>query len=224
MITCDTLGKLHQSNKVKVKIGIIEDHADFRKSLSFLLSSTGEFTIAWAVESAEKALKIKDEVSIILLDINLPSMSGIQAIPFLKSSFPGSRIIMLTILEDDENIFNAIRQGADGYLLKKSDPFRIMEAIRQVNEGGGVLTPSVAKQVLNHFKSNSNPVEAEYHLTLREKEVLGLVVNGISTERIASTLYLSEETVRNHIRHIYEKLQVHTRAQAVAKALRERLT
>ena len=208
---------------MKIPVGIIEDHKDFRQSLCFLLASSGEFEVAWAFESAESALKRSTDVSVILLDINLPQMSGIDAIIPLKTKHPASHIVMLTILEDDTNVVKAIQNGADGYVLKKTSPPRIMEAIRQVHEGGSPLTPSVAKQLLGIFKSISPPAGSDYNLTSREKEILNLLVGGFSTGLIAGTLFISEETVRNHFRHIYEKLQVHTKSQAVAKAIREHL-
>ncbi|MEI6456459.1 MAG: response regulator transcription factor [bacterium] len=207
-----------------IKVGIIEDHRDFRQSLTFLLGSAGDFKVAWSYESAEAALDKSSDADVILLDINLPAMSGIEAIVPLKKMYPEARIVMLTILEDDANVINAIRLGADGYMLKKTNPLKIMEAVRQVNEGGSPLTPSVARQVLSIFKSQNAQADQDYNLTAREKEILNLIVHGASTTGIAQMLFISEETVRNHIRHIYEKLQVHTKAQAVAKAIRERLT
>jgi DNA-binding NarL/FixJ family response regulator len=207
-----------------IKVGIIEDHRDFRQSLTFLLGSAGDFRVAWSYESAEAALDNGSDADVILLDINLPAMSGIDAIVPLKKIHPQARIVMLTILEDDANVINAIRLGADGYMLKKTNPLKIMEAVRQVNEGGSPLTPSVARQVLSIFKSQNEQADQDYNLTAREKEILNLIVHGASTTGIAQMLFISEETVRNHIRHIYEKLQVHTKAQAVAKAIRERLT
>jgi DNA-binding NarL/FixJ family response regulator len=209
---------------MRISVGIIEDHKDYRQSLTFLLASSGEFSVDWSFDSAEAALAKSSDVDAILLDINLPRMSGIEAIIPLKKKHPGVSIIMLTILEDDLNVVRSIRNGADGYMLKKTNPLKIMEAIRQVYEGGSPLTPSVAKQLLNIFKLNAPPPEPAYHLTSREKEVLNMVVGGKSTGEIAGELFISEETVRNHIRHIYEKLNVHTKAQVVAKAIREKLT
>lgn len=209
---------------MKIPVGIIEDHKDFRQSLSFLLSSSGEFEVVWAFESAESALKRSIDVAVILLDINLPQMSGIEAITPLKIKHPTSHIVMLTILEDDTNVVRAIQNGADGYVLKKTSPPKIMEAIRQVHDGGSPLTPSVAKQLLGIFKNIAPTPGSDYNLTAREKEILNLLVGGFSTNLIAGTLFISDETVRNHFRHIYEKLQVHTKSQAVAKAIKERLT
>lgn len=209
---------------MKIPVGIIEDHKDFRQSLSFLLASSGEFEVSWAFDSVESALNRSTNTAVILLDINLPGISGIDAIVPLKRKHPSSLVIMLTILEDDSNVVKAIQNGADGYVLKKTSPPKIMEAIKQVYEGGSPLTPSVAKQLLGIFKTIVPPAGLNYNLTIREKEILNLLVSGFSTSLISVTLFISEETVRNHFRHIYEKLQVHTKSQAVAKAIKERLT
>lgn len=209
---------------MNISVGIVEDHKDYRESLTYLLASDGNFNVEWSFDSAEVALDLSAPVDVILLDINLPKMSGIQAITRFKEKYPHVRIIMLTILEDDNNVVRSIQNGADGYVLKKTNPLKIMEAIRQVYEGGSPLTPSVAKQLLNIFKGNTNPPESDYHLTTREKEILNMIVCGMGTEDIADKLFISADTVRNHFRHIYEKLQVHSKAQVVAKAIRERLT
>ncbi|MEI6174669.1 MAG: response regulator transcription factor [Bacteroidota bacterium] len=206
-----------------ISVGIVEDNKDYRESLTWLLASDGQFNVDWSFDSAELALEHGTEVDVILLDINLPEMSGIEAISHLKKKYPPVRIIMLTILEDDMNVVKSIQNGADGYVLKKTNPLKIMEALRQVYEGGSPLTPSVAKQLLNIFKFSAPPPESDYHLTTREKEVLTMIVSGESTENIAIKLFISPETVRNHFRHIYEKLQVHTRSQAISKAIKERI-
>ncbi len=208
---------------MKISVGIVEDNKDYRESLTWLLASDGQFNVDWSFDSAELALEHGTEVDVILLDINLPEMSGIEAISHLKKKYPPVRIIMLTILEDDMNVVKSIQNGADGYVLKKTNPLKIMEALRQVYEGGSPLTPSVAKQLLNIFKFSAPPPESDYHLTTREKEVLTMIVSGESTENIAIKLFISPETVRNHFRHIYEKLQVHTRSQAISKAIKERI-
>jgi len=208
---------------MKISVGIVEDHKDYRESLTYLLASSGEFAVEWSFDSAESVLENSTEVDVILLDINLPEMSGIEAIPLLKEKHPPVRIIMLTILDDDVNVVKSIQNGADGYVLKKTNPLKIMEALRQVYEGGSPLTPSVAKQLLNIFKTNAPLPQSDYHLTIREKEILTMIVSGESTEIIANKLFISPETVRNHFRHIYTKLQVHSRSQAVSKAIKERI-
>ena len=206
-----------------ISVGIVEDHSEFRQSLVFLISSFSDYCVSWSYSSVEETLEKAFETDVRLLDINLPGVSGIEAIPLFKKKFPPQKIVMLTILEDDQHILEAIQNGADGYILKKSSPEKILDAIKQVYEGGAALTPMIARQVLAFLKpetSKANPAEA---LTNREKEILTLLTQGLTNELIAGKLFISAQTVRNHIKNIYEKLQVHSRAQVVAKALKERL-
>ena len=208
---------------MQISVGIVEDHAEFRQSLVFLISSVSEYKVEWAFSSAEEALETQPATDVLLLDINLPNLSGIDAIPLFNKRFPGQKIMMLTIQEDEDSILKAIRNGADGYLLKKTNPQHILEAIRQVYEGGAALTPLVAKQVLAFFKPAKVNPDTETSLTPREKEILDLIVRGHSTSAIADSLFISIQTVRNHVKKIYEKLQVHSKAQAVAKALKNKI-
>jgi DNA-binding NarL/FixJ family response regulator len=206
---------------MKIQVGIVEDHAEFRQSLGFLISSFTDYTVSWACSSVEEALNMQC-VDVLLLDINLPGKSGLEAISLFKAKSYDQKIIMLTILEDEYHILTAIKSGADGYILKKTPPAKILEAILNVYEGGAALTPMVARLVLSSFNPGPrSPNQSE--LTPREKEILGLITEGMSTERIAEKLFISQQTVRNHIKNIYEKLQVHSKAQAVAKALKEKL-
>lgn len=206
-----------------ITVGIVEDHRDFRQSLEFLISSFSDYSLLWSFPSVEEALEQFTETDVILLDINLPGLSGIEAIPVFRKKSSTLKIIMLTILDDDHHILEAIMNGADGYILKKSSPAKILDAIRQVYEGGAALTPMVAKQVLSFLKPESVRPESPTNLTAREKEILGLITQGMTNELIAGKLFISIQTVRNHIKNIYDKLQVHSRAQVVAKALNERL-
>jgi DNA-binding NarL/FixJ family response regulator len=206
-----------------IAVGIVEDHSEFRQSLVFLISSFTEYTVSWSYSSAEEALAAASEADVLLLDINLPGLSGIEAIPLFRKKFSELRIVMLTILEDDQHILEAIRNGADGYILKKSSPEKLLDAIRQVYEGGAALTPMIARQVLAFLKPQPSKSGSASDLTGREKEILQLLTQGLTNELIANRLFISVQTVRNHIKNIYEKLQVHSRAQVVAKALKERL-
>jgi DNA-binding NarL/FixJ family response regulator len=206
-----------------VTVGIVEDHLEFRRSLVFLVSSMPDFKVVWSFGSVEEALGNSDKPDVLLLDINLPRMTGLEAIPVFKSSWIETKIIMLTILEDEYNIMTAIKNGADGYILKKTNPQRILDAIQQVYEGGAALTPMVAKQVLSFFKPLPKENPPLQLLTRREQEILTCIVSGITNERIAAELFISTQTVRNHIKNIYEKLQVHSKAQVVAKALKEKM-
>jgi DNA-binding NarL/FixJ family response regulator len=206
-----------------ISVGIVEDHKEFRQSLEYLISSNASYALAWSFPSVEEALDKYSLADVMLLDINLPGLSGIEAISSFRKKNINQKIIMLTILDDDFHILEAIKKGADGYILKKSSPVRILDSIQQVYEGGAALTPMVAKQVLTYLKPEPAAVESPTGLTPREKEILGLITQGMTNELIAGKLFISVQTVRNHIKNIYDKLQVHSRAQVVAKAIHERL-
>ena len=206
-----------------VSVGIVEDHEEFRQSLIFLVSSFTDYKVVWSFGSVEDALTDCVIPDVLLLDINLPQMTGLEAIPIFKSRWLNTKIIILTILEDENNIMTAIKNGADGYILKKTNPQKILEAIQQVYDGGAALTPMVAKQVLSFFNPIQNEKKNRSILTKREQEILSYIVSGITNERIATELFISTQTVRNHIKNIYEKLQVHSKAQVVAKAFKEKM-
>ncbi len=190
----------------------------------YLLDASDDFSCAGSFISAEDGIaNIPDKTDILLLDINLPEMSGIEAIPVLKSKYPGMKILMLTVFDDDTTIMEAILAGADGYLLKKSSPDKLLISLKECREGGSPMTASIAKRVLTLFKKYIPNQQDDYSLTTRELEILNLLVEGMSNASIAKKLFISIQTVRNHIRHIYEKLQVHSKSQAVVKAIREGL-
>ena len=207
-----------------IHVSVIEDHRDFRKGLAFLLDAADGFECIDTFYSAEDALgSLSGKENFILLDINLPQISGIEAIPKIKEKFPDVKIIMLSILDDDHTIMEAILAGADGYLLKKSSPTQILNSIKECENGGSPMTASIAKKVLTIFKKYVPVQNDDFSLTKREKEILILLVEGTDNHNIAEMLFISIQTVRNHIRHIYEKLQVHSKSQAVVKAIREGL-
>jgi DNA-binding NarL/FixJ family response regulator len=208
---------------MSITVGIVEDHSEFRQSLVFLISSFSEYTVEWSYSSVEEALENFSATDVILLDINLPGLSGIEAIPLFKQKCPEQKIIMLTILEDDFHILEAIKNGADGYILKKSSRNKILDAIQQVYEGGGALTPMVARQVMAFLKPEAVKPGSPTILTIREKEILLMITQAMSNELIAGKLFISVQTVRNHIKNIYGKLQVHSRAQVVVKAFKDKL-
>ena len=206
-----------------IKTAIIEDHVDFRESLQYVINSTEGFTCTGVYESVEAALTSLGEADVLLLDINLPGISGIEGIPLLKQKLPGTFILILTVFEDEANIFQAILNGADGYILKKTPPLKILQAIEDASMGGAPMTPVIAKRTLELFKEHVSVKGEEYALSARELEVLSFVVEGMNNNDISAKLFISIQTVRNHIRHIYEKLHVHTKSQAVAKAIKERI-
>lgn len=207
-----------------IKVAIIEDHKEYRESIYYILQSTEGYSCVGKYESVEDALIELKEPEVILLDIKLPGMSGIEGIKKLKNKFPNVRIVMLTVFEDDINILQSIISGADGYLLKKSSPIILLNAIKDVYNGGSALTPSVAKQIMTLFKNYIPQSDKEIeNLSSREIQILSMVVDGLNNNEIAEKLFISIETVRNHIRHIYEKLNVHSKSQAVVMAIKQRL-
>lgn len=207
-----------------IKVSVIEDHKEYREGLSYLLNASEGFKCINTFASAEEGLRgLTGEEDVVLLDINLPGLSGIETIPKIKEKFPDIKIIMLTIFDDDDNIMGAILAGADGYLLKKTTPSEILESLQDCITGGSPMTPGIAKKVLTLFKKYIPSKNKDFSLTKREMEILHLLVEGYNNQAISDKLFISVETVRNHIRHIYEKLQVHSKTQAVVKAIREGL-
>lgn len=206
---------------MRINVVIIEDHKEFRESIAFILSTTEGFNCTGKYSSVEEALEKMQSADVILLDINLPGMSGIEGIDKLKQNFPEVNIIILTVFEDDKNVFRSILAGADGYLLKKSAPLRIIQAIEDAYEGGSPMTPIIARKAINLFKNHIPQNNNKDNLSDREREILVLIVDGMSNDEISNRLFISFQTVRNHIRHIYQKLHVHSKSQAVAKAIKE---
>ncbi|MCH7771608.1 MAG: response regulator transcription factor [Bacteroidetes bacterium] len=209
-----------------IKVLIIEDNDLFRKSLANVINKSSKMKCGGSYISAEDALKdieqkeLKPEV--VLMDIGLPGITGVECISYIKDLSHETKIIMLTIHDDDDNIFKAVCSGAAGYLLKDMPPDKIIESIEDVLSGGAPMNSNIAKKVLDLFKNMTAPV-ASYDLTDRENEILKLLVDGLSKKQIAEKIFLSYHTVDVHIRHIYEKLEVHTLSGAVAKALKEHL-
>jgi len=211
----------------KSVVWLIEDHADSRRVLARVLNRAPTMQCPCAFASCEDALAALDTQPapyVILLDVGLPGMSGIEGIRHLKARSPATHVIMLTVFDDQEKVFNAICAGASGYLLKTADEDAIANAVHEVLQGGSPINPRVARLVLNMFASSrATPPEHDYGLSGREREVLELMVQGLVKKEIADRLALSYHTVDNHLRSIYAKLQVHTRGGAVAKALSEHL-
>ncbi|MCH8556582.1 MAG: response regulator transcription factor [Balneolia bacterium] len=208
----------------ELNVWIVEDHPSYRKSMVFLLNSMDGFNCEKDFEDVESALdELKEgKPDIILCDIDLPGMNGVAGVAAFKAVYDDIFVIMLTVHDEEEYIFNAICAGADGYLLKSTSEEELNRSIMEVVNGGAPINPRIAHKVLKMF-STFAPKQDDYDLTEREQEVLKLITNGKTKKHVAAELFLSFHTVDYHLRNIYKKLQVNSRTEAVAKALRERI-
>ena len=209
-----------------IEIIIVEDNNRIRDGLSVLLDGTDGFKCRGVFSSCEAMFEKlgNNEPDIILMDIGLPGMGGIEGIKKLKKIFPDVQILVLTIHEEDDIVFEALCAGACGYLLKQTSPSRLVEAIREAYEGGAPMSSHIARKVVQYFQEKKNNYgNNSYNLTTREIEVLKSLVEGQSCKAIGDSLFISVETVRFHFRNIYNKLHVHTQAEAVAKVLKEKI-
>jgi DNA-binding NarL/FixJ family response regulator len=212
-----------------IEVWVVEDHALYRQSTAAVLGDAPGIRCPVAVASCEEALAALDGGAlpeIVLMDIGLPGMNGIEGARALRARTPSTRVVMLTVHEEDEQVFEAICAGASGYLLKPASPERIVEAVREVRDGAAPINGYIAGRLLGMFARMAGPRTAQgadYGLTAREKEILEGMVEGLAMKEIAGRLRVSYHTVDSHVRNVYEKLHVHTRGGAVAKALRERL-
>jgi DNA-binding NarL/FixJ family response regulator len=214
-----------QAREVPISVAIVEDHVDLRNSLGLILKTTPGYSCVGSYGSVEELLEDMDESvpQVILMDIGLPGMSGIEGVRRVKELKPETHIVMQTIYDDDERVFQAVCAGASGYLLKHSSPLEILQAIEQAVEGGVPMSPSIAQQVMTMFRTYAPQRDASIVLTSREQEILHSLSDGLDYKQIAERHFISIDTVRGHIRHIYEKLHVHSKSEAVAKAFRQRL-
>lgn len=208
-----------------ISVAIVEDNASIRDGIARLLNASPGFRCNQKYASCEEALQsIKEPLpDIVLMDIGLDGMSGIEGVRRLKQRYPNLNVVMLTVYDDNERIFQSLCNGAIGYLLKNSSTDAIVAALTEVHRGGAAMTPSIAKKVLNLFRSVAPAQTERYDLTKRETEILEHLVAGSSYKMIAYDLGISNETVHTHIKRVYEKLQVHSKSEAVAKALRQKL-
>ena len=213
------------SQPTTIKVAIVEDRREIRDGLAMLIGGTEGFRCTGSFRSMEEALsKISFDVpDIVLCDIQLPGMSGIEGMRILKERYPTMLLLMLTVYDDDERIFDALCAGACGYLLKKTPPVRLLESLREAVEGGSPMSPEVARRVIALFRDIRPPERADYELTPHETRLLKLLVEGHNYKTAALELNVSINTVSFHMRRIYEKLQVHSKSEAVATALRDRL-
>lgn len=214
---------------MSIRIAIFDDNKNIRESIGMLLSTEPGFDLAGSFSHVLDCVKdiMACKPDVVLMDIEMPGMTGIEAVKQIRKEFPQVQILMQTVFEDDDRVFDSICAGASGYILKNHLNTRLVEAIKELQYGGSPMSPSVARKVLNKMQQVSpyiRPEEApDYNLTPREKEVLSCIVEGLSYKMIADRLSISYETVRSHVKKIYEKLHVASLTEAVSKAMKERI-
>jgi DNA-binding NarL/FixJ family response regulator len=214
---------------MSLKIAIFDDNRNIRESIGLLLKTEPDFELVGSfshvLDCIEDIRECKPDI--ILMDIEMPGMTGIEAVIKIKKEFPHILILMQTVFEDDDRVFDSICAGASGYLLKNFLNTKLVDAINELQYGGSPMSPSIARKVLNKMQSVSTVIRPEetpdYHLTPREKEVLSCLVNGLSYKMIGADLSISYETVRSHVKNIYEKLHVASLTEVVAKAINQRI-
>jgi len=205
-----------------VSVSIVEDNEKLRGTLARVINRADGFQCVSDYGNAEDALKDLPLVrpDVVLMDINLPGMNGVECVRQLKQQLPQTQVMMLTVYEDTENIFNALAAGANGYMLKRTSSKELLEAIHEVHRGGSPMTMHIARKVVQSFQKTAATAPPTENLSEREQQVLDLLSQGLMYKEIADKLAISYETVHTYIRRIYEKLQVRTRTEAVAKFLR----
>jgi len=212
-------GKIEYKNPVAIAVSIVEDDAQARKILAGWISRTSGFRLAGEWGDAESALGgLRDKPpNVVLMDINLPGISGVEAVKTLKPSMPDTQFVMLTVYEDADHIYNALAAGATGYLLKQTSRDELLGAVQAVHHGGSPMTSNIARKVVQSFKQTAAPISPGEELSPREQEVLELLARGYLYKEIAERLNISVATVNTYVRRMYEKLHVRSRGQAVAK-------
>jgi DNA-binding NarL/FixJ family response regulator len=206
---------------MSISVAIVEDNPAIRQNLSSYIDGAQGFRCSSVCASAEEALRVlpKSPPDVVLMDIQLPRMNGIACTASLKALMPRLPVMMLTVYEDAEAIFNALKAGASAYLLKRTDPAKVLEAVAELHRGGAPMTSEIARKVIESFHREKPQEHAADKLTAREQEVLDYLSKGFVTKEIADKLGISTATVRYHFKHIYDKLHVHTRTEAVIKYL-----
>jgi DNA-binding NarL/FixJ family response regulator len=208
-----------------IRVALVEDKRVIREGLGEILGRSTGIACVGTYASVEQALPGLEGApcDVLLLDIHLPGMSGMDGVRVFRDRFPETRILMLTVYEEEEKVFESIRNGASGYLLKKTPPPQIVEAVRQARAGGSPLSPEIARQMVEHFRRTSGPSRPDASLTDQERGLLRLLAEGHSYAAAAERLGISINTVRDHVRSVYDKLHVHSKSQAVSTALRRGL-
>jgi len=201
------------------KIAIVEDNKTTREGLEKIINLSANYQCICTCTTAEDALRVlpKQKPDVVLLDIQLPGMSGVECVARLKELLPSTQVIMVTVYEDPDRIFRALRAGASGYLLKRSTPEHVLDAIRDVQQGGAPMSGEIARKVVAYFRNQKTAISEMEKISSREREVLDLVVSGFSNKEIADRLGVTLDAIRWHLKHIYQKLHVHSRTEAALK-------
>jgi DNA-binding NarL/FixJ family response regulator len=209
-----------------IKVVLFEDNNRLREGLYQLVNGSPGFVCVGAYPNCDNAIKniTVTEPDVVLMDIEMPGITGIQAVKEIKQRFPHVKILMETIFEDDDKIFDSICAGAEGYILKSTAPVEILDAIKEIYEGGSPMTPSIANKVLKMVGKTRSALVEEFDLTRREQEILNCLVEGMSYKMIADECTISMDTVNMHIKNVYKKLQVHSKSEAVIKAMKGKVT
>jgi DNA-binding NarL/FixJ family response regulator len=208
-----------------IKLLIYEDNPQLREGLTMLIDGSEGFSVLAAFKNCTNvAQEIRTfRPDVVLMDIDMPGVNGLEGLKIIRQTDDQVKVLMLTVFDDHQNIFEALKSGANGYILKKTPPAKLLEYIQEASTGGAPMTSSVAAQVLKMFSQIQPTVENDYNLTDREKEVLQWLVNGYSYKMIAAEMFIAMDTVRSHIKKIYEKLHVNSKSEAVAKAFRDKI-
>lgn len=209
-----------------IKVAIFDDNNCLRDSITMLLNNTQDFTLSGSYSHCLNVLNdiTESNPDVVIMDIDMPGINGIEGVKLIRQKFPDLQILMFTVFDDDEKVFAAIKAGAGGYILKSTEPQNLLNAISEVYNGGAPMTPNIARKVLNQFHNIlPGQVKEDYHLSLRENEVLSLLVDGLSYKMIAGRLSITYDTVRAHMKKIYYKLHVSSMTEAVAIAINKKL-
>lgn len=204
-----------------LNVAIIEDNAQYRTAISIILQLNENYRLIHKLENANEMMGRfeAEKPDVVLMDIDMPGINGIEAVSEVKKKWPEIKILMLTVFEDEEKIFGAIKAGANGYLLKKDSPQKILDAIEAVSKGESPMNGMIAAKVLEYFQlqQRKNIISEEVNLTTKEKEILQLLIKGNSYKEISSAIFISVETLNSHVKNIYRKLNVHSRSELAAK-------